>query len=80
MTTKKEYRTTDFVLTISLLSLGFKVIKLEKIGSGKITFVFNPSEALSETIDAFWQDELSINPKTFFNCQKELKARMYSSE
>jgi hypothetical protein len=73
-----DYKTNDFALSASLLAMNFKVQKLEKLGSGRVVFYFENSNNLLEAVDDYWQDKLAINPKTFFNAQKELKARMYA--
>lgn len=78
MSKENEYRTNDFALTASLLALNFKVLRLDKKGSGKVIFAFNDSDNLNQAVEDYWQDKLTINPKAFFNAQKELKARMYA--
>lgn len=78
MNKKNEYHTNDFALTASLLVLNFKVLRLDKKGSGKVIFVFNASDNLNQAVEDYWQDKLMVNPKAFFNAQKELKARIYA--
>lgn len=73
-----DYKTNDFALSASLLAMNFKVQKLEKLGSGRVVFYFENNDDLMNTVEDYWQDRLTINPKTFFNAQKELKARMYA--
>lgn len=74
------FETSDFALVTTLLCLGFTLDCLDRTNTPKVTFIFKRSKELEDTIQAFWNSQLKVNPKAFFNTQKELKARMYSSD
>ncbi|PIP30675.1 hypothetical protein COZ22_01405 [bacterium (Candidatus Howlettbacteria) CG_4_10_14_3_um_filter_37_10] len=73
------YSTNDFALAVTLLCLGFIIINLDKTNPVKVYFLFERSNRLDQAINDFWNNQILVNPKVFFNTQKELKARIYSS-
>ena len=77
LTENDFFRTTDLPLASALLYFGYHLDSLEK-GSPKATFIFLREEGLDKTVEAFWAGELLIEPKAFFNCQKEIKSRLYN--
>lgn len=78
MNKTENFITNDFPLAVSLLCSGLTIIKLSKAGQNRVSFVFEKSEETERVVQAFWNDELRVEPKGFFNKQKELKARIYS--
>lgn len=73
------FQTTEFALASALLCLGYRLDSIAK-GSPKSTFVFERIEGLDEAIQGFWAGELRVEPKSFFACQREIKARLYSGD
>jgi hypothetical protein len=74
------YYTNDISLSASLLCLGFELEMIDKKDRSKSVFVFKKTDELNQAIKNYWSNKLSLNPKDFFNCLKELKTRIYSSE
>lgn len=73
------FETSDFALATTLLCLGFVIDCLDKTNPSKATFIFKRTKELENTVQAFWNNQLKVNPKDFFNNQKELKSRIYSN-
>lgn len=79
LTNNDFFSSTDLCLGSTLLCLGYRLEAIEK-NSPKSTFIFERNEGLDRAIQAFWAGEIRVDPKAFFNCLKEIKARLYSTE
>jgi hypothetical protein len=73
------YRTSDLALATTL-SLFYPIEAIDKQNPRKAYFVFKREEGLDELIEKYWKGELRIEPKTFFNQLRVIKARLYGSE
>lgn len=71
---------SEFSLAIALICLGFKLIALNRSDQTyrKIVFVFKKDTALQTTVSRYWNGDLLVEPKTFWNVSRELKSRMRS--
>lgn len=76
--TEQFFTTYDLNLSATLLSLGFKLEKIERKGSRGL-FYFQRRTDLLEKIDSYFKDELSISPQSLFNNLKAIKNRLYSN-
>ncbi len=74
------FETNDFALAVTLLCSGCHINNLNRGNQAKVGFVFERSGELEKLVRAFWDNQLKISPKDFFNTQKELKARIYSTD
>lgn len=72
--------TNDLPLASSLVCLGFSITDIDKADPKKVRFCFQKTEQLDKAVRAFWDNKLCVEPKAFSNCQKSLKARIYSSD
>lgn len=70
------FTTSDLALATTL-SLTFPIKYIDKSTSKRAEFVFDNSTELNNFIEAFWKDELTIEPKQFFNQLRVIKARIY---
>lgn len=76
---KLHFRTYDLALATALVAHGFSLGALERTPyNDKVSFSFNRSDPLDEVIQAYWADNLSVNPKAYFDILKHLKTRIYS--
>lgn len=73
-----NYKTNDFALAVTLLCYGFNILELDRTNPRRVYFIYNQSEALESAVSDFWDNKLTVNPKTFLSTQKELKARVFS--
>ncbi|MGZ6005530.1 MAG: DUF5659 domain-containing protein, partial [Candidatus Saccharimonadales bacterium] len=72
------FSTYDLALAATLVTLGHSIKGLEQSQYGKATFIFDRTNTFDETIQAYWADGLSVNPKTYFDVLKHIKTRLYS--
>lgn len=66
----------ELSLAATLLALNF-VPSIQKINDKKYTFSFENTPELQKAIDSYWKNQMVLNPKLYWNCVRELKARMY---
>ncbi|OGH15811.1 MAG: hypothetical protein A3C97_01025 [Candidatus Levybacteria bacterium RIFCSPHIGHO2_02_FULL_37_11] len=72
-----EYQLADFEVAALLLTLGFKLLDIDKTTPKKAIFLFENNPKIPETIDAYFNDSLSVNPHLLFMQSKSLKNRLY---
>jgi len=72
-----HWKTSDLALATAL-SLFCPIEALEKIDSHRAYFVFKEDRELDELLKKYWQRKLKVEPQTFFNQLKIIKARLYS--
>lgn len=68
--------TSDLPLIVTLVSLGFHFKSFDKSNSSRVVFSFQQTPNLQEVVEKFWQGKLAIEPKMFWNTQRELKAQI----
>ena len=76
-TLESVYRTADLALAAALCVSRFAVEHVERESQRRLVFVFERNERLSEAVDKYWRGELLVDPQTYFNQLKVLKARIY---
>lgn len=70
------YSTSDLALATAI-SLYYPLEIVDRSNPHKAQFLFKRDESLDEYIEAYWRGELKVNPATYFNQLKILKARLY---
>jgi hypothetical protein len=73
-----DYQTRDIYLASVLQLSGMPIIKIDNY-DGKGVFSFRRTPKIEEIINAYFSDELSMNPKSVFEAWKAIKARVYST-
>lgn len=75
------FRSSDLALVVAL-SLFFPVEAIDKEPmSGKAYFLFRKDgKDFEKILQQYWSRELRIEPQTFFNQMKVIKARIYSKD
>ena len=73
-----EFITFDLGLSSALVTMGYEIISIDKTERKKVKFIFQDSEGLCKATKEYWNNELKINARTFFENQKMLKNRIYS--
>jgi hypothetical protein len=74
----ENFNTSDLALAAALVESGHKIERLERSNPRRISFIFENSIALSAVVNEYWYDQLSVNPRSYFDTLKHLKARIYS--
>ena len=76
--TTNLYQCADLGLTV-VLSLYFSIVSINRQpNSRKVFFSFEQTKELSDLIQTYWRGELRIEPKTYFDQLRTIKARLYS--
>jgi len=70
--------TFDLGLATVLVTLDYKLLKLEKTNPKKVRFVFKEENGIEQAMLGYWNDEIKLPAQTLFNNQKMLKNRIYS--
>lgn len=74
------FRSSDLALVVAL-SLFVPIEAIEKDASGKAYFLFRKdTDSFEKVLKQYWSRELRVEPQTFFNQLKVIKARIYSGE
>ena len=73
---ENTYETNDFSLAVTLLALGYVIVDFNTADPQRVFFIFEEQKGLANAVNDFWRNQIKVNPKTLFLCQKELKARM----
>lgn len=72
-------KTSEFYLSITLLTLKEELIDIEKnSNSNRAIFVFKQSSTLERNINNFRKGKILIEPQSLFMQHKLLKSRLYN--
>jgi len=71
------FRTADLAITAALSVSGFIVDEVERVSPTRSVFIFSNSAKLQESVRQYWRGELRVEPQSYFNQLKVLKARIY---
>ncbi len=74
----KTYSTYDLNLASTLLTLGYKLIELDKSNIKKVKFTFKHAKDIEQSAIDFWDDKINLPAKTLFANQKTCKNRIYT--
>lgn len=78
---EKIFKSQDFYTSVLLKTLGFRLIRLERLFGNLVTFVFeDPQENAQETIDQYWDRKIICNARDLIETINELKTRIYSKK
>ena len=85
MTMNEKLKLTDFYQTSDLalataISLWYPIDAIDRTDPRKATFLFKRDEKIDELLEAYWKRELKVEPQTYFNQLKAIKARLYSEK
>lgn len=80
MENEKNFRTTEWPLAISLISLGFPVIEIDHTEPSRKVFIFEKNQRLHGIIESFWNDTLMVPANKFYSSMRMLKARLQHDE
>ena len=78
---EKTFRLNDFYQSCILKTVGFPLLRLERRPNKFVTFVFHdPLDQASETIEKYWNREVSVVARDLIETINELKTRIHSHE
>jgi len=78
MIMSKNFSTYDLGLATVLVTLGYKLIKLDKTNPKKVRFVFEEDKKIEQVMMDYWNDKMKLSALALFNNQKMLKNRIYT--
>lgn len=74
----EHFATSDLALAAALVSKDFQLEFLDKTNPHKVEFLFGRTDEIEKTASLFWNDQLLVNPRTYFDNIKLLKNRLYA--
>jgi hypothetical protein len=75
---KDQFNTHDLALAAALVECGYPLSHLDRSNPRRVVFVFDDSTELAAIVVNYWHDDISVNPKSYFDTLKHLKTRIYS--
>jgi hypothetical protein len=76
LNTDDYYSTSDLALATTI-SLYYPLEVVDCTNPHKAKFLFKREKSLDQFIEAYWMGELKVNPATYFNQLRIIKARLY---
>lgn len=74
----QNFSTYDLGLATALITLGYKLLELDKTNPKKVRFIFKEEKNIEKVMIDYFNDEIKLPALTLFNNQKNLKNRIYS--
>jgi hypothetical protein len=74
------FETSDLALCATLCCYGYCIEAIDKQNPRKAIFLIKRDKQLDDLIQKYWTHQLKVEPMSFFNFLKEIKARIYSKE
>lgn len=78
MSMQDPYETSDFQVAVTLHALGFRLVELDRSNYRRIIFQFEPDAQINPAVEAFFRDELSLNPRLILLSAKLVKDRLHA--
>jgi len=75
----QNFSTYDLGLATVLITLGYKLLELDRTNLKKVRFVFREEKNIEKVMIDYFNDEIKLPALTLFNNQKNLKNRIYSN-
>lgn len=74
----KNYTTYDLGLSAALITIGCKLVGIEKTNPKRVLFIFQGEEEIEKKVESFWNNEMIVSPRHYFDNIKMLKNRIYA--
>lgn len=74
----RTFDTSDYQLAVTLSALGYRLISVDKSNPIRAVFQFEASTGIRADAEAFFQDRLSLNPRTILTNAKLVKGRLHA--
>lgn len=74
----KPYETSDYQLAVVLSTLGFKLAYVNKTNGKRAVFEFEHDDEISKSVEAFFRDQLKLNPRVVLTNARLVKDRLYA--
>lgn len=73
---KENLAISDLALA-AMISIHWPIERIQKTGGQRDYFIFLNTFETERLIESFWRGELLVEPKTYFNALKQIKARLH---
>jgi len=70
------FKTADLALAAAI-NLFIPLEAVDKVNPNKALFIFLQTQQTLEIIESFWKRQLQVEPLSYFNSLRTLKARLY---
>lgn len=70
------FATSDLACCAAIITIGFTLEAIDKTNP-KASFLFLRSVELDKALEAYWRGELRVEPQSYFNQLRNIKARLY---
>ena len=74
-----QFETKDIFIASVLLTLGQKLIRVDKKDPRSALFCFQRDSKTEAIIESYWARDLKLIPQSLFSAFKEIKQRLYSN-
>jgi len=74
---EKEVSTSDFDLSVTLICKGYNLETIDSQHNGKLVFVFKNNAGISDVVEGYWSNRITVSPLDFANARKNLKSRIF---
>jgi len=74
----KLFESHELSLVCALIAWDFPIVSVNKQSSKRVTFAFELSSDLEQSVEDFWNGTRMVLPKKYFNAMREAKSRIYS--
>ncbi len=75
---QQTFESHELSLVCALIAWDFPILSVDKTSSKRVTFFFELSPELEQSVTDFWNDTRLVLPKKYFNAMREAKSRIYS--
>lgn len=72
------FTTYDLGVSTALLCAGFELLTVDKDNPRKALFIFRRETEIEETANHYFSDRLEVKARSYFDCLKALKNKLYS--
>jgi hypothetical protein len=74
----QTFDTSDYQLAVTLAALEYRLIYVDKSNPMRAIFQFEYAPSIRTDAEAFFQDRLSLNPRTVLTNAKLIKGRLHA--
>lgn len=72
------FESHELSLVSALIAWDFPILKVEKNSTNRVTFFFELTPLIEQSVSDYWNDTKLVSPKKYFSALREAKSRIYS--
>lgn len=78
MNQTRTYRTSDYQIAVILSATSHKLLALDKTNPSRTVFEFESEEGTETLVEAYFRDELALNPRLVLMNARSIKDRLHA--